>query len=74
MKPNNPPQKSGGAVPPRRKRRSRMISLRLTVADRVAFEAAAVKSRRNLSDWLVGVGQAAAKLAKRRLPGGDDGR
>ena len=54
--------------------RGARISLRLTVADRVAFEAAAVKSRRNLSDWLVGVGQAAAKLAKRRLPGGDDGR
>ena len=46
------------------------ITFRLTAADRVAFEAAALKSRRNLSDWLVGVGQDAAKPARRGKGGG----
>ena len=52
--------------------RGARISLRLSAVDREAFEEAALKSRRNLSDWLVGVGQDAAERA-RRGKGGVDG-
>lgn len=45
--------------------RGARIGLRLTVADRAAFEDAAGKANRTLSDWVVQVCRVAAKPARR---------